>query len=111
MKIIFSPVRSDDSLALSKSGSALTINGEAFDFSRMSEGDVLPARAILSPWFLADVEHTAGGLVITLRLPIPANYSQEQAFPEPLLDVQDGVVPMPQPLPEPTPSMEIPNEH
>lgn len=108
MNITFSPVRSDDSLVLHKIGDTLVVNGESFDFSPMGKGDVLPVQAISSTWFLRDVERTDDGLVFTVVLPIPANYSPQQAFPEPLLNVSDGEVPLPQPLPDTTASLESP---
>jgi hypothetical protein len=100
MNIFLSPVRSDASLTLEKSGNTITLNGEEFDFSRMNDGDFLPKRAIRSTWFTEDVKCVEGVLVLTLMLPLPANYSQEQAFPQPLLDVQEGKVFLPQPLTE-----------
>jgi hypothetical protein len=99
MKIVLSPQRRDDTLELSRSGAVLTVNGEAFDFSQMGAGDTLPAAAIRSSWFTGEVSNIAGELELTLLLPLPVNFSPEQAFPEPLLNVQDGPVALPQPLP------------
>lgn len=101
MKIILSPQRRDDTLKIRKRGPTLFINDEAFSFAKMKDGDTLPAEAIDSKWFAGPVEMIGGELVITLILPNPWNYSQEQAFPVPIEDVQDGVVALPQPLPEP----------
>lgn len=92
----------------------MTLNGEDFDFSRMVDGDTLPASAISSPWFGGDVNNIGGVLELTLTLPLPANFSQEQAFPEPLTVDIDGPVELPQPLPEPeraeTPETGVPAE-
>jgi hypothetical protein len=99
MIIHLSPTRRDDSLEVIKSGDTLSLNGELFDFSRMGVGDTLPASAIASQWFYGDVERTNEGLVLTLFLPLPWNYSPEQAFPEDLVSVPDGPVLLPQPLP------------
>lgn len=101
MKIILSPQRRDDTLDLFVSGHVLTVNGEEFDFSRMLDGDTLPASAIVSQWFVGQVDNIAGSLELTVILPLPVNYSQEQAFPVPLVDVPDGPVALPQPLPAP----------
>jgi len=101
MKINLSPQRRDDTLELSRAGAVLTVNGEAFDFSQMAAGDTLPAAAISSSWFAGEVNNIAGELELTLLLPLPVNFSPEQAFPEPLLNVQDGPVALPQPLPAP----------
>lgn len=102
MKIDLSPMVSDRELTIVKAGSTLVINGEAFDFSPMSEGSLLPRAAIASDWFVGDVEMTGGTISIALLFPIPLNYSQEQAFPELLTDIPDGPVMLPQPLPPAT---------
>lgn len=99
MQINLSPQRRDDTLQLIRNGSALSINGEVFDFSQMAAGDTLPASAISSEWFLGQVDNVGGELEITLILPLPANYSQQQAFPEPLFNVPNGPVALPQPMP------------
>jgi len=78
-------------------GNSLTINGELFDFSQMAEGDTLPREAILSNWFDDGAIVIDGELILTMVLPLPWNYSQEQAFPEPLLNVPDGPVLLPLP--------------
>lgn len=101
MNINLSPQRRDDTLTVFKVGNVLSINGESFDFSRMVEGDTLPRAAIASAWFAGDVSMVGGELQLTLLLPIPANYSQEQAFPVPLTNVGDGQVVLPAALPEP----------
>ncbi len=103
MKIILSPQRRDDTLKIRKRGPTLFINDEAFSFAKMKDGDTLPVSAIDSKWFAAPVEKVDGELIITLILPNPWNYSQEQAFPVPIVDVPDGVVALPQPLPDNVP--------
>ncbi|MDR7285688.1 hypothetical protein J2X84_004538 [Pseudomonas corrugata] len=106
MKINLSPTRRDDTLQISRVGSALNINGELFDFSRMVDGDTLPATAIASEWFMGQVDNIGGELELTLFLPLPANFSHEQAFPQPLLHVPDGPVILPQPTPTPVPDIQ-----
>lgn len=101
MIINLSPQRRDDTLEVVKKGNKLSLNGEEFDFSPMSEGDTLPLSAIKSQWFAADVEMIGGELVVALLLPNPVNYSPEQAFPVPLQNVADGLVALPQPLTAP----------
>jgi hypothetical protein len=98
MKIHLSPIRSDQEIVATKSGDSLIINGELFDFSPMGDGDTLPAEAINSPWFPADVEKQDDELILTLLFPIPRNFSPEQAFPVPIEDVPDGEIAFPQPL-------------
>lgn len=102
MKINLTPQLTYKSLSLVKKGSTLIINGEHFDLSPMTEGATLPSSAIHSEWFAGEVEMTDGEIIVTLLLPNPVNYSQEQAFPRPLLNVPDGTVALPQPLPTPT---------
>ena len=94
------PVRMDDTLELFKSGDVLTVNGEEFDFSQVGEGDTLPASAITCKFFFGEVARVNGELILSMQLPNPWNYSQEQAFPADLVDVPDGHVLLPQPLPE-----------
>jgi hypothetical protein len=98
MLINLSPQRRDETLEVVKAGDFLTVNGEDFDFSPMGEGDTLPASAISSIWFFDKVDRVDGELVLTLYLPLPYNYSHEQAFPVPLESVPDGLVAFPQPL-------------
>ncbi|MEE4804597.1 tail fiber assembly protein [Pseudomonas alliivorans] len=99
MNIFLSPQRRDASLAIFKTGGILRINDEAdFDFSPMKEGSTLPRSAIDSEWFAGDIEMRGGALNLTLFLPLPNNYSHAQAFPDPLLDVTDGLVVFPEPL-------------
>ncbi|UZJ58188.1 hypothetical protein OKW98_16420 [Pseudomonas sp. KU26590] len=100
MVINLSPQRLDATLEVFRSGSVLIINGEAFDFTPMADGDTLPAEAISCDWIIGDVHNVDGELELTLLLPLPENYSQAQAFPLPLLDVPDGPVKLPEPLPQ-----------
>ncbi|CAH0317456.1 hypothetical protein SRABI89_05115 [Pseudomonas koreensis] len=99
MKIYLIPQRRDDTLEVIKNGDVLTVNGEVFDLSPIGEGDTLPAGAIKSIWFWDKIERIDGELILTLLFPNPWNYSQEQAFPVPLVDVPDGPVIFPAPLP------------
>jgi len=99
MLINLSPQRRDDTLEVVKAGDVLIVNGETFDFSPIGEGGTLPATAISSIWFFDKVDRIDGQLVLTLFLPLPYNYSHEQAFPVPLESVPDGPVVFPQPLP------------
>lgn len=101
MRIELRPLRSDNTLSVIRNGDSLLINGEAFDFSPLAEGDTLPATAINSPWFAGQVDRVGGQLELTVFLPLPINFSPEQAYPEPLLDVPEGVVSLPQPLADP----------
>jgi len=110
MKITLSPMRRDDQLTLSKSGDALTLNGEAFDFSGLPNGAILPRSAISSEWFAGDViRDEAGDLTVPLILPHGATAPEETRFPAPLENVADGPVDLPiyeTPAPEPEPEEE-----
>jgi hypothetical protein len=100
MLIKLLPQRRDDTLQVIKAGNVLTINGEVFDLRPMSEGSTLPRTAILSEWFPGDITMQDGEITLTLLLPLPANYSPDQAFPANLTNVPDGAVVLPSPLPE-----------
>ena len=107
MIIHLSPQRRDDALTVSKAGDLLVVNGEAFDFSKVEEGDTLPLGAIKSMWFSGDVFRVDGELSVTLLFPNPWNYSPEQAFPVPLQNVPNGAVALPKPLPGDIPIEEL----
>ena len=96
MNIIYSPVRLDTQLELSKSGDTLTLNGEAFDFTDLPNGATLPRSAITSDWFAGDVTRDeAGVLTVPVILPHGANAPEETRFPAPLENVVDGPVALP----------------
>lgn len=98
MKIMFLPQRRDDTLQLSMQGSTLLINGEGFNFDRLEDGDILPREAIYSDWFAGPVKMIGGIIILTLKLPNPWNYSQAQAFPEPIMVTTNGPIELPKPL-------------
>lgn len=102
MKITLSPVRMDETLTGTVTGDALTLNGEAFDFTQLPEGGTLPAEAIASDWITGPVSRIDGELHLTLRLPHGPNPSRAVAFPEPVTVTADGPIPLPfDPEPEP----------
>jgi hypothetical protein len=95
MLIKLSPSRVDKELFVSKKDDVLTVNGEVFDFSPLKEGQVLPADAIKSEWFIGDVSRVDGELILTLVLPHGPNPSQNVAFPKDLANVKNGKVKLP----------------
>ncbi|MEQ7921130.1 hypothetical protein ABQX22_18175 [Xanthomonas sp. WHRI 1810A] len=95
MRIKLSPQLNGTSLTVRKAGNTLTLNGEVFDFSFMTEGSTLPRLAIGSDWFADDVHMENGELRVTLLFPIPGKPTTAQAFPEDLVDVPDGEVVLP----------------
>jgi len=97
MNITFSPMRRDDTLALSKSGDTLTINGEAFDFSGLPNGATLPRSAVSSDWIAGDIERDdAGVLNVPLLLPHGPGASDAAKFPEPITVADDGPISLPE---------------
>lgn len=95
MQINPSPVRSDETLTVSRTGDVLTINGEVFDFTQLPEGATLPAEAIDSELFVGPVERVNGELHLTLLLPHGANPAHHVAFPEPITVTMDGPIKLP----------------
>ncbi|HCF4947776.1 hypothetical protein [Pseudomonas aeruginosa] len=86
---------SDERLTLRKTGNALTVNGQEFDFTPLPEGGELPAEAIGSEWFAGPALRRAGRLELILRFPLAADASVAARFPEPLLIEADGPVELP----------------
>lgn len=95
MKITFSPMRRDDTLTLSRTGDILTINGEAFDFSAVSDGATLPRDAVACEWLASDVERIGGVLHLMLILPSGPNATEETRFPQPITVTADGPIDLP----------------
>lgn len=95
MKILLSPVRSDETLRLSCTGDILNVNGQDFDFTPLAEGCLLPSEAISSEWIVGTIYRLDGELVVNLRLPHGINPPDKVAFPEPLLVRSNGPVWLP----------------
>lgn len=95
MHITLSPIRMDETLTASRAGDVLILNGEAFDFAPLPDGDTLPSEAIASEWIVGPVSRIDGVLHLTLRLPHGPNPSHAVAFPEPITVKQDGPLPLP----------------
>lgn len=95
MILIFSPVRMDETLTLSRAGDAVTLNGATLDFGPLPEGGVLSAGAIGSPWIAGDVTRTGGVLTVPLILPHGANAPEQTRFPQPMVVTEDGPIVLP----------------
>ena len=95
MKIIFAPIRHDQTLTLVKSGDSLIVNGEEYDFSGVSEGAVLPCSAVTCGWLASDVERKEGVLHMTLLLPHGAQPPFDTMYPNPVVVVKDGPIDLP----------------
>ena len=50
MRIMLRPQFRPDRYTLARSGPALIIDGTAFDFSQLDDGEFLPREAVSSPW-------------------------------------------------------------
>lgn len=95
MIITFSPTRSDAQLNLSKTGDVITINGEAFDFSMLPDGALLPREAISSDWLVSDVERINGIIQFTMILPHGADAPAEMRQPTFMEITEDGPISLP----------------
>lgn len=95
MKIIFSPMRRDETLELARLGDSLVMNGDVFDFSSLADGDFLPANAIGCSWITGEVRREAGVLHVQIILPHGADAPQETLFPGMLSVTEDGPVSLP----------------
>lgn len=95
MHITLTPVRMDQTLAASKAGDVLTLNGTAFDFTPLPEGGRLPRAAVDCPWLASDVTREGGTIRLTLILPHGAEAPGETRFPAPLFLSEDGPVALP----------------
>lgn len=94
MLISFSPMRRDDTLTLSLSGDVLTINGDPFDFSGVTEGAVLPRDAVACEFLASDVTRTGGVIALTVILPLAGDAPEAARFPEPIT-ATDGAITLP----------------
>ena len=95
MHINLSPQVHEGALQIARAGDVLTINGQAFDFSPLPEGAVLPGAAVACEFILGDVTRHGGRIVLTLRLPIAWDAPHEAAFPQPIIDPPNGPIALP----------------
>ena len=94
MRLIFSPVRMDETLTAVVEGDVLDLNGEALDFAPLPKGAILPRAAIDSPWIAGDVTRGADGVVsVPIIWPHGANASEADLFPQPV-EIAEGRVVM-----------------
>ncbi len=95
MKIDLTPIRSDATLSLVRTGDTLSINGISYDFSPLPDGARLPRTALDCPWVASDVERSDNRICLTLFLPHGPEMSLATRFPAPIIDPADGPVPLP----------------
>ena len=90
MDIIFSPQVREGDIVLHRYKDTLVINSEEFDFSKLSEGDVLPSEAVNSEYVIGDVTRVNGVISLTILSPVQWDAPVEAMFPEPLLNSKEG---------------------
>ncbi|MCZ0963896.1 hypothetical protein [Paracoccus benzoatiresistens] len=95
MKITLSPQLRAAPVAVSVSGDEITIDGTAWDFGPLAEGDVLPREAADCPWLASDVTREGGHVCLMLILPHGMTAPREALFPEPIEVASDGPVALP----------------
>ena len=95
MKITLSPQLRAAPMAVSVAGDAITIDGTAYDFTPLAEGDVLPRGAVDCPWLVSDVTREGGHICLTLILPHGSSAPRETLFPAPITVTGDGPVALP----------------
>lgn len=93
MHLTLSPVRMETVLTASRAGDVLTLNGQAYDFSDLAEGDSLLRPDC--PYLMGPVTRLDGVLCMTLMLPHGARPPQETLFPASILMAADGPIPLP----------------
>jgi len=96
MIISFSPQLRSDTLAVSKAGDRLTINGDVVDLSAIPDGADLPADAIDCEWIVGTVRRVAGDLHLTLLLPHGPRATEAVRFPADIVDPADGPIALPE---------------
>ena len=95
MLINLSPIRSDNSLEIIRTGETLKINGVPYDFSQLPDGATLPNEAIGCEWIVSDVHRVNGQIELTILLPHGADASESARFPTPINMTTDGQVVLP----------------
>ncbi|RLL71292.1 hypothetical protein [Paenirhodobacter hankyongi] len=91
--ITLSPMRRDDTLAVSVAGDVLTLNGAALDLGALAPGESLPCDEIGCEWIASDIVRGEGGeIALTLILPHGAEATDARRFPQPVTVTADGPV-------------------
>ncbi|MGG5142817.1 hypothetical protein [Alcaligenes ammonioxydans] len=111
------PIGEVRTLVVERQGQTLRLNSESLDLSFMCPGDYLPAGSIEHPLLggASVIRDETGILIDGLLFHIAADQTDPAAcFPEPVVIVEDGIVPLPAqspppppPTPEPEPDLEL----
>jgi hypothetical protein len=94
MKIIFSPIRSDETLTVEKQGESLVLNGETIDLSFVQENQVFEPGEFPHEKIVG-LARKNGKLEVILLAPHGINASEEARFPKPILNASDGLIDLP----------------
>jgi hypothetical protein len=95
MKLVLSPIRTEQTLTASVEKDALTLNGQRIDLADLPAGGVLPKDEIACDWIAGDVSRDVEGvLTVPLMLPHGPNAPAKTLFPQPLV-VKKGKVRLP----------------
>lgn len=96
MRIMLRPQFRPDRYTLARSGPALIIDGTAFDFSQLDDGEFLPREAVSSPWVTdLGITRVGGILQIALILPHGMRPPAETLSPADILNPPDGDIALP----------------
>lgn len=90
MRIDLSPQVRAETFAVVKHGEILTINGEAFDFTGLNEGDTV--ESVPCPSIIGPVSRESGSLRIKLLLPCGYDAPLGRTFPSPIINPPDGQI-------------------
>ena len=96
MNITLIPQRRDDEQVVSVSGDVLTVNGVEYDFTPLEEGGFLEAEAFEEDSLVRGARRSGGVLEVTLILALGPEASEAACFPQPLVNVADGPLELPQ---------------
>lgn len=111
MKIKLWPDLVEWPLEATVGGDVITINGQAFDFSPLKDGQRLPGLAIDSEYFIGSefVERRGGVIHVTLRFPVAWESPEEIRNPPApiIIDAKEGVVNFPDASPDTRDELEI----
>lgn len=96
MKINFSSQVREETISITKTGDALTINDVAYDFAQLPENATLPATSVDCEYIVGDVTRVNGDIELTLLLPITPQASEAARFPAPITVTADGPITLPE---------------
>lgn len=81
-------------LSVSVDADTVTVNGQAFDFSHVAEGESMPYEEIGADYFAGPALRESGEIHVSLILPHDADASSAVRFPSPV-HIKSGRVALP----------------